>query len=213
MIFLTGAATMTTIRAAIGLAEGQLGYLATPAHGRRLGLVREYPWWAADNGCFAQGEAFDLAAYYAWLDHHAPARGHCLFAVAPDVLGDAAATWARSAPAQRGQRRRGYKAALVAQDGLDPDALDWDAFDCLFVGGTTAYKLSEDAYRAVRLAKARGKWCHMGRVNSFRRLRAAAGAGYDSADGTFLKFGPDKNVPRLLGWLDQLRQQSVLPLA
>ena len=212
MIYLTGAAMMQRTRDAISSAGGRLGYLATPTHGRRLGLINEYPWWAADNGCFAQGERFDLAAYYAWLDHHAPAQGHCLFAVAPDVLGDPVATLARSLPVLPELRRRGYRAALVAQDGLERLPVPWDAFDVLFMGGSTAYKLSEPAYALMRDAKARGKWCHMGRVNSWVRLRAAVVSGYDSADGTMVAFGPDKRLAQLLGWLDTLRQQGRLDL-
>lgn len=190
------------------------------ARGYRVGIMAQpgnkvhayadhYTAYAVDNACFAQGEAFDLGAYLCWLVT-LPRRDHCLFAVAPDVVGDAGATWKRAAPVLPVLRRLGFRAALVAQDGLDTKTLDWDAFDCLFVGGTTAYKLSEDAYAAVREAKARRKWCHMGRVNSLRRLRAAAVGGYDSTDGTFLKFGPDKNLPRLLGWLDQLGRQPAL---
>lgn len=191
------------------------------ARGYRVGIMAQpgnkvhaycdaYPAWAADNACFSRGDRFDLGAYLGWLAT-LPLRERCLFAVAPDVVGDAAATWRRSASVLPVLRRLGFRAALVAQDGLDTGTLDWDAFDCLFVGGTTAYKLSEDAYAAVREAKARGKHCHMGRVNSRRRLRAAAVGGYDSADGTFLKFGPDKNLPRLLGWLRELREQAMLP--
>ena len=50
-------------------------------------------------------------------------------------------------------------------------------------------------------AKARGKWIHMGRVNSERRYRYAADIGCDSADGTYLTFGPDQNLPRLMAWI------------
>jgi hypothetical protein len=46
-----------------------------------------------------------------------------------------------------------------------------------------------------------GKGTHMGRVNSNRRLQYAATIGCDSADGTYLAFGPDQNLPRLLWWL------------
>jgi hypothetical protein len=50
----------------------------------------------------------------------------------------------------------------------------------------------------------------MGRVNSRRRLRIAAQMGCHSADGTFLAFGPDRNLPHLLGWLAEWDRQ--LPL-
>ncbi len=45
---------------------------------------------------------------------------------------------------------------------------------------------------------------HCGRVNSLKRLRYAASIGCQSADGTFLAYGPDRNLPVLLGWLHTL---------
>lgn len=185
-----------------------LGVLAQPDTSVHL-HARHYRYWAADNGCFAKGDKFNLDAYLRWLAA-LPCQETCLFAVAPDVVGDAVATWQRSAPILPVIRGLGFKVAYVAQDGLDTATLDWGAFDCLFVGGSTEYKLSEDAYSAAREARQRGKWVHMGRVNSFRRIKAAAHNGYHSADGTFLKFGPDKNLPQLLGWLDTLRRQPFL---
>jgi hypothetical protein len=166
--------------------------------------------WAADNGCFTAGGRFNLGAYLCWLVL-LPEHERCLFATAPDVVGDAAATWRRSEPVLPVLRRLGFRAALVAQDGWD-GRVDWDSFDCLFMGGTTEFKLSERAWELCREATARGKWTHMGRVNSLRRLRAAAVGGYNSADGTFLRFGPDKNLPKLLGWLAELRRQPALTM-
>jgi len=46
------------------------------------------------------------------------------------------------------------------------------------------------------------------RVNSLRRLRHAAAIGCESADGTFLAYGPDRNLPTLLGWLQTVAQDS-----
>ena len=70
----------------------------------------------------------------------------------------------------------------------------------LFIGGTTEWKLGRHARALVREAKQRGKHVHMGRVNSAKRYRYAEAIGCDSADGTFLTFGPDANLPRLLAW-------------
>lgn len=50
----------------------------------------------------------------------------------------------------------------------------------------------------------------MGRVNSLRRLRLAQAMGCDSADGTYLAYGPDRNLPRLLGWLREINCQGAL---
>ena len=209
MLFLTSASTPET-RAA--WADGRLGCLLLPDHGKRLKQLEPVSVWAADNGCYAKGERFDMGIYLDWLAALTPHRARCLFATAPDVVGDAAATWARSAPTLPQIRALGYRAALVAQDGLDPATLAWDDFDALFVGGTTGYKLSAGAFALVREAKARGKWTHMGRCNSLRRLRSAVLGGYDSADGTQLAYRPSETVPKLLGWMRYLREQQRLPL-
>jgi hypothetical protein len=90
--------------------------------------------------------------------------------------------------------------AFVAQDGLESLTVPWDDFDVLFIGGTTEWKLGPQARALVADAKARGKWVHMGRVNSERRYRYAHAIGCDSVDGTYLTFGPDENLPKLLRW-------------
>jgi hypothetical protein len=211
-MYLSGFGQSARSAQAVTEAAGMLGYLVTPAHGRRLSVLAHAPAFACDNGCYSAGDRFNLDAFLSWLDDHAPLRDRCLFAVAPDVVGDAVATWRRSAPILPELRRRGFRAALVAQDGWDAQPVNWEAFDALFVGGTTEFKLSERAYALVREAKGRGKWCHMGRCNSRQRLRAAFAGGYDSADGTMLSFKPDARLRQLLGWLDELRRQPSLPL-
>jgi hypothetical protein len=50
----------------------------------------------------------------------------------------------------------------------------------------------------------------MGRVNSRLRLGIAEWFGCDSADGTYLAFGPEKNLARLNGWLDEIEMQPSL---
>lgn len=183
-----------TSKVVTAMRDGHLGYLDTPAQGNRrpAGVV-----WAADNGCFGKGYPGD-DAWLAWLAGMDPAN--CLFATAPDVVGDAKATLARSTPFLPRIRALGYPAALVAQDGLEDLTIPWDEFDVLFVGGSTEWKLGRHARAIVREAKRRGKHVHMGRVNSARRYRYAEAIGCDSADGTFLTFGPDANLPRLLAW-------------
>lgn len=79
-------------------------------------------------------------------------------------------------------------------------AVPWDAFDVLFIGGDTEWKLGKHARSLIQEAKKRDKWVHMGRVNSARRYRYAQHVGCDSVDGTFVTFGPDVNLPKLLAW-------------
>lgn len=109
-------------------------------------------------------------------------------------------------------RELGYPAAFVTQDGCTDALVPWGEIDALFVGGSDRWKLSEASWALVAEANRRGLWTHVGRVNSFARLKACASAGARSADGTFLAFGPDTNWPRLTCWLDSLAVQPPLPL-
>jgi hypothetical protein len=186
--------------------RGELGFIDTPAQRQQRVGSR----WCADNGCFGKGYPGD-EAWLAWLARQAAERDAalCVFATAPDVVADFAATWARSRPWLSRIRELGLPAALVAQDGMSVDTFDgWDELDVLFVGGSTEWKLGAAARALVAEAKRRGKHVHMGRVNSRKRLRYAQAIGVDSCDGTLLTFGPDKHLPSLLRWLAQLEEDS-----
>lgn len=110
--------------------EGRLGYIDTPAQGnvRPDGVT-----WCADNGAFS--DKFDEVKWWRFLNDNAYASGSCLFAVAPDVVGDAKATLARSLPWLPKIRALGYPAAFVAQNGADSLSIPWDELDVLFIGG------------------------------------------------------------------------------
>lgn len=196
-----------------------LGLMLQPGNGYLRQLPR-YQRWAADNACFAQGEAFDPETWMRWLrglEHQAT----CRFAVAPDVLADAVATIRRSLPWLERIRALGYPAALVGQDGAEHLELPWAEFDVLFIGGSTRWKLSSEASSVVARAREQGKAVHMGRVNSLRRLQAAQLMGCDSVDGTFLAFrarqsgrgDPEvRGVGEVSGWLQELERAPFLPL-
>lgn len=175
--------------------DGRLGFIDTPAQGNKR---PEGVTWCADNGCYS--DKFDEAKWWRFLVANAVASETCLFAVAPDVVGDAAATLGRSLPWLPKIRSLGYPVAFVAQDGFEHINVPWDDFDCLFIGGTDTFKLGPLGRAAVRQAKARGKWVHMGRVNSNKRWLYADAIGCDSVDGTYLTRGPDINLPKLLAW-------------
>lgn len=187
---------------------GLLGCMTTPAQGNR---VPDGAHWAADNGKFGKGWP-GADAWFAWLQRQAsryePAL--CLFAVAPDEPMDAARTLAESLPWLPRIRALGLPAAFAAQDGCDELGLPWDEFDVLFIGGSTDWKIGPVAQRLAAEAKGRGKGVHMGRVNSRRRLAIAEWFGCDSADGTFLAFGPETNLPKLLAWTGELESQPSL---
>jgi hypothetical protein len=179
-----------------------LGFMLTPQMGNRL---PDGEMWAADTGGFT-GREFVLDKYMRWLGKHD--RAHCLFATAPDVLCDAERTLIVAPPVLRKLRAEGYSPALVAQNGLTVGDTPWELFDCLFIGGDTRWKLGSEAIALMEEAKQRGKWVHMGRVNSYSRLLKAKHLGCDSADGTYIKFGPDINGPKVQRWIKAIESQA-----
>lgn len=206
-----------------------MGFMLSPGAGVRLDLVMGMP-HALDNGCYSQGERFNLDAFYGWLGEMEPARDTCLFAVAPDVIGDAAATCARSLPTLAELRRRGWRAAYVAQDGETVTSAPWGTFDALFVGGVNCpacvLRMSLRGMPAVTgcrcfkwhgvrplvtEAKRRGLWVHVGRVNSGKNVIRAARMGADSTDGTYMRFNPTEAIERMGRWVRMVNAPQ-LPL-
>lgn len=206
MVAFLGTPSGPDVRAA--MSAGLIGCMTTPAQGNRIPDGAEY---ACDNGKFGKGWP-GADAWYDWLSRTVDRYGadRCLWAVAPDVPFDAAGTLAESMPWLAKIRELGVPAAFAAQDGCDQLGVPWDAFDVLFIAGSTEWKTGPVAEQLAREAKARGKQIHMGRVNSRQRLRTAEWFGCDTADGTYLAFGPDKNLALLRGWLDELHHAPSL---
>lgn len=207
MVYLSGAINAHVTESG----RPDVGIMYTPDMGNHPEPLRRLL-FALDNSCYSRGDAFDPARWLAWLETLVPYRERCLFAVAPDVVGDAEATLARSRPYLPLIRELGYPAAFVTQDGCTDALVPWGEIDALFVGGTNRWKLSEASWALVAEANRRGLHTHVGRVNSFTRIRVCAMAGVRSVDGTFLAFGPDANWPRLVRWLDALAVQPTLNL-
>jgi hypothetical protein len=170
-----------------------LGALVSPRGGFRRDLLPSWR-WAADNDAYA---AWDHGRFVKMLDRIDGIPG-CLFVAAPDVVGDAAATLERFAEWRH--IRASQPLALVAQDGLTINTCPWSELDAIFVGGTSEWKLGFEAAGIVREAKRRGKWVHMGRVNTRRRIRYAKGIGCDSIDGTNFSQFTDTSLLWALQW-------------
>ena len=198
-------ATASGPRVREAMRAGQLGQIITPAASNRL--EAGVP-WCADNAAYTGRYPGDRR-FLAWLAARAAHAPRCAFAVAPDVPGDAAATLTRSAPILPRIRALGYRTALVLQDGQERIPVPWHDLDAVMIGGSTSWKLGPSAAHLVAEARTRHLTVHMGRVNSLRRLRYACGIGCDSVDGTYLAYGPDRNLPTLLGWLRTVAQESV----
>lgn len=188
------------------MSAGLLGCITTPDQGN---VVFPDEWdMIADNGCFSA--KWEERSWWAWLLDQ-PRRYR--FAVCPDVFhpdgsechAETVQRWERY-----GLRMRiaGFVPAFVCQVGATADNLPDDA-DVLFLGGTTEWKLGPDAWAIAK--RWRGtRWVHMGRVNSERRMVTARAMGCHSVDGTYLTFGPDVNLPRLLGWLQRSEAAPML---
>lgn len=188
------------VRAA--MSDGELACLTTPLQRNPIPFGA---FFACDNGKYGKGWR-GAEFWWDWLLRTVEQNGsfRCLFATAPDVVGDAVATLAESLPWLPRMRELGIPVAYVAQDGCQtaPGLVPWDEFDVLFIGGSTEFKLGSEAL--CREAIGHGKRVHIGRVNSYKRMQWAKDCGAESCDGTFLTFGPDKNLPRLRLWFEKL---------
>jgi hypothetical protein len=199
------------VRAA--MSAGLIGCMTTPAQGNR---IPDGALYACDNGkfgCDGNGRNWPgLDRWRAWLVRTVDRYGadRCLWALAPDIPFNAEATLAESLPELNFIRSLGVPAAFAAQNGCENGLIPWADIDVLFLAGDTAWKTGPIAEALCREAAERGIPVHMGRVNSRERLRIAEWYGCATADGTYLAFGPDKNLPRLLGWCREIDQQPSL---
>jgi transposase InsO family protein len=191
------------------MTAGVLDCMTTPAQSVRIPQQARF---GADNGRFGRGWPGE-DRWWAWLtttiDRYS--ANHCNFAVAPDEPMNAEATLRMSLPWLPRIRDLGVPAAFVAQDGCEDGQIPWPELDTLFLGGSTTWKTGPGARHVAQEAAERGIPVHMGRVNSLRRLRLAAEFGCSTADGTCLAYGPDKNLPRLLSWLQAVHANAPLP--
>lgn len=204
--YLSGVANKTL--AAVAFAN-DIGILVTPDTRQYEAFISDYPGWALDNGCFNHPDRSveDMLKFLAGLS-----RKDAFFFPAPDVVGDAVKTIERSLSVLPQIRALGFKAAYVIQNGIENTTIPWDDLDAIFIGGDTAFKLGPQAEAITREAKARGKWVHMGRVNSYKRLKIANDWGCDSADGTYLRFTGLSGVATIVKWMEKLRAEAARQL-
>lgn len=134
-----------------------------------------------------------------------PWHKNLLFVTVPDVPFDAKDTerlWTQWAPLMAH-----LPLALCIQDGAGDIGIPWNFpnLRCLFMAGSTSYKLSEEMAAICREGKARGLHIHAGRVNTRARIDYMRGLGIvDSIDGS----GFDKWRDAHLGWgLDEVSRQ------
>lgn len=156
--------------------------------------------WICDNGAFKGN--FHESIFFSFLKAMYEYRSNCVFAVAPDVFGDAKSTLLLYESFSERIRQSGYKVAFVAQDGQENLPLP-SKFDALFIGGSTRWKLSSAADELISRAKQLGKWVHVGRVNSRKRVVHFALVGVDSVDGTHIIYKPDIHEEAITRWMQE----------
>src|SRR5262249_31149779 len=155
----------------------QLGVLLTPRACNRLSRhAAASTVWACDNSAYSH---FSPARFCRLLSKAALLPG-CKFVTAPDVVGDCRQTRLRFETWQPVMAELGLPVAYVGQDGAEECDLPWGRMQALFIGGSTEWKESRAARELCHEAKKRGKWVHVGRVNTRRRVEIARGMHADS---------------------------------
>jgi hypothetical protein len=166
-----------------GKYPGQIGLLYSPnGFPSRTGYPPYYLPYAIDNGAFTdwQPKLFEK------LLMETRVLKRPLWVVVPDVVGDAEATlklWHKWASVVASFN---CPLAFACQDGMEPQDVPKEAH-CCFIGGTTKWKLKNaHKFKGVR------PLLHIGRVNTYNRLKWAERIGADSVDGTgFFRDGKD----------------------
>jgi len=201
MVLLVSGATVSGRRY---LSHPSFGWLKTPANGNSIAtIVAAGVPWACDNDCYIR---LKRAAYIRMLRAVAGQPG-LLWVAAPDVVADADATIVRFRLWHPTLDYYGLPIAFVAQDGQELRPVPWDAIRCLFIGGSTAWKEGPHAAQLIREAHIRGKWVHVGRVNTLRRYWWLSSLPIDSIDGTCFSKWPDKFIPWMLRRFDGIQHR------
>lgn len=178
-----------------------IAYASRTGTKRNLSLLRKAGWhllvsakgvlrtegfpFALDNGAwtaFQQNHDFDVDAFtkaLALLGRHAD------WVVAPDIVGGGMASHAMSCAWLPRVLDQTERVLFAVQDGMTRAHVAHllGPRVGIFVGGSTEWKLRTLADWAL-LARMHGAWCHVGRVNSARRIARCAAAGVWSVDGT-----------------------------
>lgn len=141
--------------------------------------------YCLDSGAwtaFQKKQSFDEAAFEMMIDRYGRDAD---FVVLPDVVAGGLESLALSIKWICRAFRACERVLLPVQNGMNVD----DVRDVvgghlgIFIGGDTEWKLrTMETWSA--LARERRTWCHVGRVNSAKRIKMCAQAGIDSIDGT-----------------------------
>lgn len=176
-------------------------YTAQPSNTHNLEILSRYPWrhllspnrpyrkiqpcagYAIDNGAWS---AFKNKRAYnpnPFLDDVASYGENADFIVIPDVVEDAAATFKEAE--KWIPMLTQYRCLIVAQDGMTIADFSDFVMDGIgvFIGGSTEYKL-KNIKSIAALCDQYSVLCHVGRVNSIKRMHICINFGAHSFDGS-----------------------------
>jgi len=141
------------------------------------------------NGGVGHREDWNPVRYQALLDRFGAGAD---WAVVPDVVCDGHRTLTRTMAWIEAIRAHTVPLVCVA-DGIEPGDV-WPILgpQCgIFVAGSTSWKWTT-LPEWGRIARARGCYLHVGRVNSAKRIALCVEAGADSFDGRCVLFDRDR---------------------
>lgn len=173
----------------------QIGTIEAAVYGRRLGTAERLS--PLLTSCFRGADAPGFDSFT--TADLPPIDPNLLFVTVPDVVGDAEATLRRFR--EWAPMLLHLPVAFCVQDGAAEAGIPWDwpNLRCLFMAGSTTYKLGAEMADICREGKRRGLHIHCGRVNSKKRIRYLLGLDYvDSFDGTSYNRWRNKHLPGAL---------------
>lgn len=181
-------------------------YTAQPSNKRNISILKSYPWrhllspnrpyqelqncagYAIDNGAwssFVNNKQYDPRPFLNDVEKYGV---NADFIVIPDVVEDAVATL--FAAEKWIPILNEYRCLIVAQDGMKIQDLETFVADGVgvFIGGSTVYKL-KNIKPIAQLCNQYNVLCHVGRVNSIKRINICINNGAHSFDGSgFARF-------------------------
>ena len=178
-----------------------IAYASITGNRRNLAALRRHGWrllvspkdvrrtgdfgYALDNGAwsaFQQKAPFDAPAFERALGLVGSGAD---WVVAPDIVAGGARSLELSMQWMDRCLSACSRVLIAVQDGIDAKDVSGLLGDRvgLFVGGSSEWKERTVASWSA-LCEASGAWCHVGRVNSVRRIKLCLVSGATSFDGT-----------------------------
>lgn len=155
--------------------------------------------WACDNDVFSEYNPNRIRRFLEVYAEYAPT---CQFFNVPDVLRDAQATLDRFGEWVDSVKAFGWKVAFTLQNGMERFDVPWSHIDALWLGATDEWRYDrqrEYVLTTLYEARKRGKWTHVGRVSTVRKIRYWQASGVvRSFDSTGYTINPSRSLQHMV---------------